>query len=319
MLRRALVLTTALVALFFLVRWTFVGSEESVAADNRNTPSAAAPAAAVTPATATAPDAAAMAAPVATAPSPLVDGQRLLGHRAVYDLRLGDSENGSGVATAEGRMVIEFSDTCDGYALSQRLQMRLGDGEGGATVTDFRVTNWESTDGRKFRFATRHIVNGEENEAYEGSAQLNADGGGEAHYTKPEDKVEKLPGGTVFPSMHTIELIRAAQASKPILSGRLFDGSGDELVYDVVGAIGRSGTVMPAALKGAGADLLRGQQSWPVRIAFYPPGSQEELPEYEVGFRLYANGVSSDMQMDYGDFSIDAVLSELDALPKPEC
>jgi hypothetical protein len=313
MLRRALVLTTALVAMFFLIRWAFVGGEESVAASTVQTG----------PMTATTVTAGAAVPgavePVASAPMPLAEGQRLLGHRAIYDLRLGESENGSGVAVADGRMVIEFTDTCDGYSLNQRLQMRLGDGEGGATVTDFRVANWEATDGKRFRFAVRHIVNGEEDEVFEGSAQLGPDGSGEAHYTKPEDTVKKLPAGTLFPSMHTIQLIRAAQASKPILAGRLFDGAGEELTYDVVGAIGRSGSVMPVSLKGKGLDLLRDLQSWPVRIAFYPTGSIEELPEYEIGFRLYGNGVSSDMQLDYGDFSIDAVLSELDALPKPDC
>lgn len=314
MLRRALMLTTVLVALFFMVRWVFIGDEASVAASPE-----VAPAAGPAP-TDTAGTMSPSYAPAATtAPAQLADGQRLMGHRAVYDLKLGRSDNGSGIAMADGRMVIEFADTCDGYSLTQRLQMRLGDGEGGGSVTDFRVANWESTDGRSFRFATRHIINGEEDEAYEGSARIAADGTGEAHYTKPEDKVEKLPAGTVFPSAHTIELIRAAQESKPILAGRLFDGSGEILTYDVVGAIGHSAAVTPASLKGKGLDIVRDMPSWPVRIAFYPPDSIEELPEYEVGFRLYANGVSSDMQMDYGDFSIDAVLTELYALPKPDC
>ncbi len=312
MLRRALVLTTVLVGLFFLARWAFVDGEASVAAtEEAPTGGKVVPAAepVVPPAT----------APAEAAPPMPTDVARLLGHRAVYDVKLGRADNGSGVATADGRMVIEFADTCDGYALTQRLEMRLGDGEGSATVTDFRVTNWESTDGRRFRFASRHIVNGQEDQAFEGSAELAADGSGKAHFSKPEEKDAELPAGTVFPTMHTIELIRAAEAHKQLLTRGLFDGSGDDLTYDVTAVIGRFGKSMPASLKGKGAELLADQGSWPVRIAFFSTTKNEELPEYEIGFRLYPNGVAGDMDLDYGDFSLDAVLSSIEALPKPAC
>ncbi|PWR23427.1 cell envelope integrity EipB family protein [Zavarzinia compransoris] len=325
MLRRALVLTTALVALFFLVRWVFVGDETTEAASGETVPVAVAgPAAPAVPdqaAPAVPPTEAAVSTPVPAAPAaaPATDQGRLAGHRAIYELRLGQNRPGSGVAMADGKMVIEFADTCDGYTLTQRLRMRLSDGEGSATSTDFRVANWESDDGRRFRFSTRHLVNDQEDEAYEGSAELNADGSGTATYTKPEDRTETLIPGTVFPTMHTVELLRAAEAKKPLLTKPLFDGTGDETVYSVVGAIGRSSVADPAGLTGKGKDVLAGKPSWPVRLAFFSLAGNEELPQYEVGFRLYANGISGDIEMAYGDFSIDAVLSEIEALPKPDC
>lgn len=322
MLRRALVLTTALVALFFLVRWIFVGDDTTVAAGSDAvatadaTPAATGPAAPA-PAAPTAPAESAAVPPPPSAASVAADG-RLAGHRAIYELRLGQNRPGSGVAMVEGRMVIEFSDTCDGYALTQRLRMNLGDGEGGATTTDFRVANWESDDGRRFRFSTRHLVNDQEDEAYEGSAELSADGSGTATYTKPEARTETLVPGTVFPTMHTVELLHAAEAKKPLLTKPLFDGSGDEVAYTVVGAIGREAVVDPAGLA-KGLDVLKGKPSWPVRLAFFSLAGNEELPQYEVGFRLYGNGISGDIEMAYGDFSINAVLQEIEALPKPDC
>ena len=35
--------------------------------------------------------------------------------------------------------------------------------------------------------------------------------------------------------------------------------------------------------------------------------------------RLLANGVSQDMQLDYGDYVIKAQLDEIEPLPKPAC
>ena len=243
---------------------------------------------------------------------------RLAGHRAIYDLVLGRNRNGSGVAAVDGRMVIEFADVCDGYTMTQQLRMRLGDGEGAYTTTDFRVVNWESRDGKRFRFSTRHVVNGEEDEVFEGSAELK-DGGGEVRYTKPEERTDSLLPGTLFPTMHTVELLRAAQDGKHLLTRTLFDGSSDEVASQVVGAIGRPSVDNPGRLKGKGASFLLGKPSWPVRLAFFGIDSNEELPEFEIGFRLYDNGVSGDIEMAYGDFSINAMLSQIEAMPMPDC
>ncbi len=35
--------------------------------------------------------------------------------------------------------------------------------------------------------------------------------------------------------------------------------------------------------------------------------------------RLHSNGVSQDMELDYGDYVIKAKLDEIEPLPKPPC
>ena len=35
--------------------------------------------------------------------------------------------------------------------------------------------------------------------------------------------------------------------------------------------------------------------SWRIRLAFFPPDAESETPDYELGMRLLANGVSQDM------------------------
>ena len=49
-------------------------------------------------------------------------------------------------------------------------------------------------------------------------------------------------------------------------------------------------------------------------LAYFTPGDQDGIPEYEVRLRLYQNGVASDLVLDYGDFAMRARLSRLDFL-----
>ncbi len=42
-------------------------------------------------------------------------------------------------------------------------------------------------------------------------------------------------------------------------------------------------------------------------------------PSYQIDFRLYANGVSRELLIDYGDFSIHGTLTSLEYLKATEC
>jgi hypothetical protein len=56
-----------------------------------------------------------------------------------------------------------------------------------------------------------------------------------------------------------------------------------------------------------------------VRLAFFPVDANAEKPDYELGMRLLDNGVSQDMVIDYGEYSIRAKLDDLEPLTKPNC
>ena len=53
--------------------------------------------------------------------------------------------------------------------------------------------------------------------------------------------------------------------------------------------------------------------------AFFPADASVERPDYELGMRLLDNGVSQDMLIDYGDYSIRAKLDDIEPLSKPSC
>ena len=61
---------------------------------------------------------------------------------------------------------------------------------------------------------------------------------------------------------------------------------------------------------------LRGR---PVVLAFFPADQKAEKPDYQLGMVLLDNGVSRDMVIDYGEYSIRAKLDDIEALPKPKC
>ena len=58
---------------------------------------------------------------------------------------------------------------------------------------------------------------------------------------------------------------------------------------------------------------LRAAQNCDTRIA---PSRDRFEPEYEVAFRLYANGITTDFEIDYGNFALSGTLERLEAVPR---
>jgi hypothetical protein len=58
-----------------------------------------------------------------------------------------------------------------------------------------------------------------------------------------------------------------------------------------------------------------------VSIAYFEPGSdtKDALPAYELSFRIFENGVSSAMLIDYGEFAVRGELKELIYFKRTDC
>jgi hypothetical protein len=56
-----------------------------------------------------------------------------------------------------------------------------------------------------------------------------------------------------------------------------------------------------------------------IRLAFFPADQSAEKPDYELGMLLLDNGISRDMTIDYGDYTIKAKLDDIEPLGKPHC
>ena len=242
----------------------------------------------------------------------------LASHRAVHNLTLVEAERASGIVGVRGRMVMEWSDVCSGYALNQRMLMEMEDVDGSRVVSDFRFTTWESRDGLTFRFNLRHEINNRLAEEVAGRATLDGPGqGGTVRFDKPEGATLALPPGTIFPSEHTALTVAATKAGKTRLSAIVFDGSGVDGLYEAVAFV--ADPLPPESGEKPPYGALAGLASWPVRLAFFRVGDQTGTPEYEMTVRLFSNGVAGDLVLDYDDFSVRGELEQIEMLGEPDC
>ena len=238
-------------------------------------------------------------------------------YRAVYDLELSQARSGSGITALTGLLVLEWADACDGYTLNQRLGFRITRARAGEIASDFHVSTWESRDGTVLRYNIRNTVNGTVIEEFRGRAELVGPGrGGTATFTKPKPMTVELPPGTIFPTEYTRVLVERALAGEQRLVRTVFEGSYVDKLYRTVAFLGRA---IPPGMGGQRHDLLEGLQSWSVQIAYFPLGGASEMPDYEVGLRLFDNGIGDKVRLDYGDFIIGGELTRLEALPPSGC
>jgi hypothetical protein len=242
------------------------------------------------------------------------EGISLAGHRAIYDLSMLKSDPSVGIAV-RGRLAIEFKDVCDGYTLTQRLHTETTGPDGDVRDGDYSVTSWESKDGQRYRFSIRHTEDGAPPEEFVGTARNGSKGA--ATFTKPQGLKIDLPAGTVYPTEHLALLIRGARNGDRFVPVKVFDGSGDDGVFDVGGSIGKA--VDTSALKDPLLQPLAGKAAWPVRLGYFSTMKKSEQPQYEMSFRLFENGVSDELVLDYGDYALKGTMTGFDLFPKPSC
>jgi envelope integrity protein B len=238
-------------------------------------------------------------------------------HRALYTMTLDSTRGDSGVVGATGAMDYEWGETCNGWTIEQRYRLKIRYAESEDVDVTSTFVTWESKDGLRYRFNQRQTRNGHLDQEIRGEARLDAPGrGGVAIFTKPQAQTLKLAPGVLFPSAHTILLIDKAKAGATFLTRQVFDGATDENAVQVSAVIATKVTVDPVSAK---LSPLLERPGWHVRLAFFPVDAKAEEPDYELGMDLLDNGVSRDMVIDYGDYSIRAKLDDIEALGKPSC
>jgi len=238
----------------------------------------------------------------------------LVPHRAVYDMHLGVARHNSGIIDIRGSMIMETSESCDGWETTQRIKLSFSHNDAEESESDSTFASFESRDGVNYRFNTRNMEDGELDDEFSGLAALERAGGpGKAVFTEPQQQEFKLPEGTVFPTMHMMKLIDRAAAGDTIMNFRVFDGSRLEGAFDVNAVI--TGT-QPKTKVSVDNPLLKDQKMWVMRLAFFSTNKNVADPEYEIAVELQANGVTRAITLDYGDFTVVGELRDIQALPR---
>ena len=246
-----------------------------------------------------------------------VGAAEIVPHHALYSMSLDHANADAGVTGAGGTMAYQWGETCDGWTVEQRYRLKMGYAESPDVTIASNFVTWEAKDGLRYRFNQKETRNGEDKEEIHGTAKLDGPGnGGTVDFEQPEAKSFKLPPGALFPSAHTIFLLDKAQAGENFISRQVFDGATVESAVLVSAVIGPK--VEPDAEAVKKSPLLN-RPGWRVRLAFFPADPKAEKPDYELGMLLLDNGISRDMEIDYGEYTIRAKLDDIEALPKPGC
>jgi hypothetical protein len=260
----------------------------------------------------------------ASVAAPALAVPMLQAHRAVYDLSLDKASDRSGITGITGRMVYEFNGSpCEGYTVNFRFVTQIATNDT-TRLSDQQTTTYEDAKGKTFSFVTKSFIDQQLDKEVKGTA-VKKGNGVEVDLDKPQKNVVQL-AATQFPTQHLVELIGKAEKGERFYETNLFDGSEDaNKVMTTTVVVGKKTEAekgdpeLPALAK------LAKDKYWPVDIAYFDlsdKGSGEEVPEYRISFKLHENGLTRDLVMDYGDFSMTGKLVNLalfDNAPKKAC
>jgi hypothetical protein len=243
----------------------------------------------------------------------------LVPHRAVYNLELKDSAEKSGITSMNGRMVYEFTGSeCEGYKVNFRF-VTQSDVAGEKRVSDQQSTTFEDTRAGRFEFESKSYTDERLDKEVQGHAEDLKTKLSVELMAPSEKQVELQPGR--FPTEHMLELIKRARSGEHFFEARVFDGSdnGDKTVFTTT-VVGSPIGVLPGDPDADYVGKLKGEKAWPVTIAYFNDDEKVDgLPTYRMSFKLYDNGVSRDLTMDYGEFALTGRLVKLDFLPETVC
>ncbi|WP_045367402.1 cell envelope integrity EipB family protein [Methyloceanibacter caenitepidi] len=254
-----------------------------------------------------------------------IGASHLAPHRAVYEMSLGEARSGSGVTAYDGRMVFEFTGSaCRGYSLNTRLVSQITDTQGETILADVWSSTGEAGDGKSFRFHSSQRLNHRLDEATIGRASRGrSDGAITVRLTQPESEEFSLAGPVLFPTQHSIALIERAASGQNVFQAKVYDGTEKgQRVFDTTAFIGRM--VKPGEDTGRLEKVAEDQKlgdmpSWPISIGYFDLADGDLTPSYQIDFRLYENGVSRDLLIDYGEYTVEGKLSSLEYLKETKC
>ena len=248
----------------------------------------------------------------------------LASHRAIYELKLGETRGKRALSAVRGLIVYDFSgNDCEGYVLQFRQVTELDNGEGRVAVSDLRSTTWEEGKGKGYRFNFQNFLNDNLIETVDGRAERQADAVA-VNLTKPADKRIDFAVTVAFPTEQMRKIIESARQGQPVLELSVYDGSETgEKLYNTLSVIGRQ--IPPDERKPADVSAdkpeLAGLKRWPVTISYFEKAKAggEQTPAYSITFELFENGISRSLSLDYGDFVVAGELKSLELRETKSC
>ena len=177
------------------------------------------------------------------------------------------------------------------------------------------MTQWESFDGSKYRFRMRDYLDGVQVDEVVGDAVRDKDRV-LVTYEVPVEVTEELPADTMFPTQHSVTLLKRALQGDKFANDLVFDGSGDTPTNRIAAVISGAKQAVNDA---EDADGIADSPYHSLNLAYYPIGAAENGPSTEIAVDFGENGVAHELRMNYGTFRVRGDLQKVTRLPAPEC
>jgi hypothetical protein len=243
----------------------------------------------------------------------------LVAHHATYVLSLAPDNKNSQISGAEGLMVYDLKNACDGWATDWKLKFVMSLDSGETRTFEQSQVTWEAKDSSTYRYMIKNGYGGEQEDQLRGEARVDPAAGGKGTATAdlPTRSEAKLPEGTLFPVMHTRTLLKKAAEGESIFTAELFDGTASTEAMEVSAAIG-AGEKDWAGLPKKFPELA-GKTSYPIDLAYFLGDKSDAAPDTEQVERLYDNGIIGAFNFSLGTIKIRAVLDSLQLKPDSGC
>ena len=249
-----------------------------------------------------------------SAPSMAID---LAAHEATYEMSLLSSSTEAQMTAIAGKTNFILRKDCEGWISSEDYLLEFAYETGDSAILASHFESWEELSGKLYSFEVDERSTFEEEKQFNGFATATKAGKtGEAYFSMQPDVALRLPDKVYFPVAHTKEVLSRVQKGEKIFTANIFFGAEPDR------AIKRTSTVIGSRQKVTNNRILGELASnnyYPVNIAYFNPSSVEPVPEYEITFHLQPNGVVAYYEVDYGDFAIDATLTEIKPISRPKC
>lgn len=244
-------------------------------------------------------------------------------HRAVYDLSLLRANEGSSLQSATGRLAFEVEgSSCEGFTVNFRMATKYRPKEGELTLIDTMTTTYEGPGALDFRHQMKERIDGalkEDKRIKMTRPKADAEGAGEIFAKAGE--AFTVPAGASLPMQHQLRLMALGEKGGGRDSSVIFDGSDDGKSFRAISFVGKEKPAGSIARDGANAAAapLKGFRAWPMTISYFPLSGDADLPEYQVSFDMYENGVATGLVLDYGEFALSGRLADLKMLEPANC
>lgn len=244
-------------------------------------------------------------------------------HRAVYDIKLINATDRSGIKKMKGRMVFEVrGNECEGITLKYRFLTRVSTARD-QYLSDQQTSTYESPDGKEFTFLSKSFLNEQLEETVKGRAVHTANGISVV-LDSPTHQEFDFPTAR-FLTSYLVKIIDLAKAGEHFIRDDIYDGSdgGDETI-STSSVISNQKSVSDSndEFGSEVAEHLEDLEAWHISMSYFDKNtgaSAEHIPVFESSYLLFDNGVSSDLVMRYPDYSLEGKLSELEMFEVSPC